>query len=395
VFNVTGRIQTQDDVTIRPDLAKLDLARMDFISLGELRATDSGRLCGPKGANLGELKFLFGERVPNGFVIPFGVFRAVLDRPIEPGGPSVFEWMKDEYRTIADLAEYPGAQGEHMRSFLAKLRSWISSTDPGDDFRARLRGALNGTFGSGEGYGVFVRSDTNVEDLPGFTGAGLNLTVPNVVGFDNIVTAVQQVWSSPFTERSYSWRQSHMEQPEYVFPSVVVQLSFPSEKSGVMVTADLEARQPGWISIAVSEGVGGAVDGQAAEALRVNYASAESRQLARATSPYRREVAADGGVNEVRASGVDSVLREAEIVQLLALARDVDTRFPGLQRADGSRAPADVEFAFRKSQLALLQIRPFVESKRAREDFYLAALDVGIRDFAAQPVDLDGIPGGQ
>jgi hypothetical protein len=395
VFNIMGRIQTQDDVTIRPDLAKLDLTRMDFISLSELRASDSGRLCGPKGANLGELKFLFGERVPNGFVIPFGVFRAFLDRPIEPGGPAVFEWMKEEYRTIADLAEYPGAQGERMRAFLAKLRSWITSTDPGDDFRARLRGALNGTFGPGDGYGVFVRSDTNVEDLPGFTGAGLNLTVPNVVGFDNIVAAVQQVWSSPFTERSYSWRQSHMEQPEYVLPSVVVQLSFPSEKSGVMVTTDLEARQPGWISIAVSEGVGGAVDGQAAEALRVNYSSAESRQLARATSPYRREVAADGGVNEMRASGVDSVLREAEIVQLLALARDVDTRFPGLQRADGSRAPADVEFAFRKSQLALLQIRPFVENKRAREDFYLAALDVGIRDFAAQPVDLDGIPGGQ
>lgn len=395
VFNIQGRVQTQDDVTIRPDLAKLDLARMDFVPLNQLRASDSGRICGPKGANLGELKFLFGDRVPNGFVIPFGVFRAFLERPIEPGGPSVFEWMKEEYRTIADLAEYPGAQGERMRTFLSRLRSWITSTDPGDDFRARLRGALVGSFGDVDGYGVFVRSDTNVEDLPGFTGAGLNLTVPNVVGFENIVAAVQQVWSSPFTERSYSWRQSHMEQPEYVLPSVVVQLSFPSEKSGVMVTTDLEARQPGWISVAVSEGVGGAVDGQAAEALRVNASSADARQLARATSPYRREVALDGGVAEVRASGGDSVLREAEIVQLLALARDVDTRFPGLQRADGSRAPADVEFAFRKSQLAVLQIRPFVESRRAREDFYLAALDAGLRDFAAQPVDLDGIPGGQ
>ena len=53
--------------------------------------------------------------VPGGFVIPFGVFRAFLDRPIEPGGPAAFDWMKDEYQTIADLADYPNAQGERAR----------------------------------------------------------------------------------------------------------------------------------------------------------------------------------------------------------------------------------------------------------------------------------------
>ena len=44
-----------------------------------------------------------------------------------------------------------------------------------------------------------MRSDTNVEDLPGFTGAGLNLTVFNIVGFDNIVKAISEVWASPYT----------------------------------------------------------------------------------------------------------------------------------------------------------------------------------------------------
>ena len=72
----------------------------------------------------------------------------------------------------------------------------ITSTDPGEDFRARLRAALAASFGADGTYGVFVRSDTNVEDLPGFTGAGLNQTIPNVVGFENIVKAVQQAASS-------------------------------------------------------------------------------------------------------------------------------------------------------------------------------------------------------
>ena len=57
-----------------------------------------------------------------------------------------------------------------------------------------------------------MRSDTNVEDLAGFTGAGLNLTLPNVVGFDNLVRAISQVWASPFTARAFAWRQSHIDQ---------------------------------------------------------------------------------------------------------------------------------------------------------------------------------------
>jgi len=247
--------------------------------------------------------------------------------------------------------------------------------------------------GSNANAGVFVRSDTNVEDLPGFTGAGLNLTVPNVVGFEQIIAAVQEVWASPFTERAYSWRQAHMEQPAYVFPAVVVQRSFPSEKSGVMVTTDLESRKPGWISIAVSEGVGGVVDGQAAESLRVNLASGDVRQLAMGSAPYRRVLTDDGGLHTIRATGSDAILRENEVAQLIGLARDVDARFPGLVRADGTRTPADVEFAFRNGQLAVLQIRPFVDSKRARGDYYLAALDAGLRERVGLSVELDAVPG--
>ena len=54
-------------------------------------------------------------------------------------------------------------------------------------------------------HGVFVRSDTNAEDLPQFTGAGLNLTVPNVVGAGEIEQALKDVWASPFSERAYDW----------------------------------------------------------------------------------------------------------------------------------------------------------------------------------------------
>ena len=38
--------------------------------------------------------------------------------------------------------------------------------------------------------GVFVRSDTNVEDLPQFSGAGLNLTVAHQTSADAVLASV-------------------------------------------------------------------------------------------------------------------------------------------------------------------------------------------------------------
>ncbi|HZO08624.1 MAG TPA: PEP/pyruvate-binding domain-containing protein, partial [Myxococcota bacterium] len=360
---IFGEQRVVSDVVIRPDLQKLDLSRTSMIPLSQLRATDSGRVSGPKGANLGQLRSGFGEAVPDGFVIPFGVFRKVLDLPFEPGGPSTWDRMRQTYAALAQLPEGPARDREAF-AFLARLRAWISRVEPGPEFRRELREHLD-ALGTDGTFGVFVRSDTNVEDLPGFTGAGLNLTVPNVVGFENVLTALREVWASPFTDRSYGWRQNHMEEPEYVFPAVVVQRSFPSEKSGVMVTADVDTGRMGWLSIAVNEGVGGAVDGQAAESLLVNADTRAVRLLAQATAPSKPVLSPRGGLVREPTSGTQQLLTPREIDQMIALSREVPRRVPTLRDAQGNPLPADIEFAFRDGRLTLLQIRPFVESKSA------------------------------
>jgi phosphoenolpyruvate synthase/pyruvate phosphate dikinase len=254
---------------------------------------------------------------------------------------------------------------------------------------------LDETFGPDRTYGVFVRSDTNVEDLPGFTGAGLNRTVLNVVGFENIVNAVREVWASPFTERAYGWRQSHMEQPEYVFPAVLIQEGFPAEKSGVMVTCDVDSGSPEWLSVAANEGVGGAVDGQAAESLRVRIETGDVELLAQATAPRRAVLSPQGGVERLPATGADAVLQPSEIDQLISFAKEVSMRFPELRTEGGQPSPADVEFAFRGGELALLQIRPFVESRNARRNQYLRRLDEGLRARGKELVSLDDVPSGR
>ncbi|MDX1764036.1 MAG: hypothetical protein R3231_06920, partial [bacterium] len=97
---VFGREPKPPQGLIHPDLDKLNLRKEKFIPLKRLRASDSGRITGPKAANLGELKKRFPKTVTEGLVIPFGFFRALLDQPIEPEGPSIFAWMEDQYRLI-------------------------------------------------------------------------------------------------------------------------------------------------------------------------------------------------------------------------------------------------------------------------------------------------------
>jgi hypothetical protein len=390
---VFGQEKAVPLLTIRPDLEKLDLEETDLVTLDDLRSDDSGRIVGPKSANLGQLRRHFGDRVPPGFAIPFGVFRAFLAKPIAPGGPSAFDWIKSQYRQIGAMPAGSKEKERAERAFLEKLRHWIETTDPGPEFRARVTEELRENFGTSGSYGVFVRSDTNVEDLPGFTGAGLNLTVPNVVGEAAILSAIQKVWASPFTERSYAWRQSHMPQPEYVFPSVLVQQAFPSEKSGVMVTTDVEGGGKRYLTIAVNEGVGGAVDGQAAESLRVDRKNGDVRFVAQASAKTRRELVAGGGLREVPTSGGEKILEEAEIKELIRLASDVED-FPALKTESGQVLPADVEFGFHGGRLGLLQIRPFVESATARESTYLSGLDGRLSENGQRRVPLSGIPGG-
>ncbi len=389
---IFGEEQSGEDAVIRPDLKKLDLDERGFLPLSRLRASDSGRSVGPKAAKLGELKHHYPEAVAEGLAIPFGVFRELLDQPMAGEGKSVFDWMVDQY---AQLRKMPAGSEQQKRAterFRQRLQNWIQHADPGASFRSKLRAAMAKAFGKDGSYGVFVRSDTNVEDLPGFTGAGLNLTVPNVVGFDNVVAAISRVWASPFSARAYAWRQSHMDLPQHVYPAVLLLRSVPADKSGVLVTQDIDSGDRGWLSVAVNEGVGGAVDGQAAESLRINTHNGSVRLMAQATASIRRKPLPKGGISKLPVSGSETVLQPAEIKQLIQLSRELPKRFPAVVDDQGRPVPADIEFGFLNGELKLFQIRPFLESKRARGSAFLNRMDQGLKDSQEIQVAMNQVP---
>jgi len=377
-----------------PDLDKLDLTVQDLVQLDDLRAADSGRIVGPKAAKLGELRAHYPGHVSRGLAVPFGIFRQeAFDQPYPGSDGTVFDWMVKQY---ADLALIPVENPEHARKaelFRAELYDIIINTKVSSKFKARLQAALNETFGSDNPPGIFVRSDTNVEDLAGFTGAGLNLTLPNVVGYENLLDGISRVWASPFTARAFAWRQSHMTQPEHVYTSILLLESVASDKSGVLVTQDIDTGNRGIVSVAVNEGLGGAVDGQAAESLRIPMDGSSAQVLATATAPWRRVPDPNGGLTFLPSSGSDTVLEPLEITQVIDFAQHLPEKFPSITDDEGNPAPADVEFGFLNGDLRLFQLRPFLDSKMAMGINYLQQMDARLKNTSSIKVDMKGVPG--
>lgn len=390
---VFGQTQAVSSEVFEADLKKLDLTKREFIPLEKLRADDSGRIVGPKAAKVGELKAHFPDHVVGGVAIPFGLYRAaVLDKPYKATGKSFYQWMVERFRALDGLPKGSAEAEKASEALRAEIYATISTTDPGPQFGERLRAALQQEFGAGyEKTGLFVRSDTNVEDLPGFTGAGLNLTVFNVVGFDAVMRALASVWASPYTARAWAWRQAHMRGPEHVYPAVLLMQTVPAEKSGVMITQDVDTGDRGVLSVAVNEGVGGAVDGQASESLRVRMADGRITLMGVATAPTRLSPKPGGGIATLPASGADTLLQPDEIRALIDFAAQIPKQFPQ-HDADGGLAAADVEFAFTGGKLWLLQIRPFNESRQARGSQYLATMDQALAKTAGRRISLKERP---
>jgi hypothetical protein len=385
---ITPQAKSEEDM-IKPNLEKLDLQQRSLISLADLRAENAGRITGPKAANLGELKYHFPKAVTSGLVIPFGVYRELLEQPYEDTNLTVFAWMQSEYQRVRGL----DAEQEKIatKTLQNKLRQWLLQAKPSAEFRKKLAKSLRAIFGKDGSYSVFVRSDTNVEDLPGFTGAGLNLTVPNVKGFDNILKAISKVWASPFSERAFAWRQQRMTSPEHVYPSVLLLKSVEVDKSGVMLSLDTDTGERNILTIAVNEGIGGAVQGQSAEELSIDLSTAKTQLLAEATASKKRMLNRKGGLIKKQRKADGQVLTIEEIAKLIQLSQQQEAKFPQYGES-GEKTAADIEFGFKNGELVLFQVRPYLQNRRVKKNHYLNMLDQALNDSTNISVNMNEVP---
>ena len=185
-----------------------------------------------------------------------------------------------------------------------------------------------------------------------------------------------------------------METPEHVYTSILLLKSVASDKSGVLVTQDLDTGDREVVSVAVNEGVGGAVDGQAAESLRIDTRDGSVRMLATATAPWLRKPAAGGGIEKLPASGADSVLQPAEIgaPDPVRQGRTAQTASRPSPTTPATRPPPTSSSASSTAQLRLFQIRPFLESRSARGNAYLVDMDKSLQGNLDRTVNLSEVP---
>lgn len=241
------------------------------------------------------------------------------------------------------------------------------------EFVANLEKSFSGIFGKKMGdVPVFLRSDTNMEDLKDFTGAGLNLTLFNVVERTKILNGIKEVWASPYMERSYSWRQSYLLNPENVYPSILVIPSVDVDYSGVLITKGILTDNDLDLTIAYSRGAGGAVEGQSAESYLLK-SNGENILVSPARESYYTTLPLTGGTGKKSATFEKPILSDDNLGQIRDFAKKAQKDMAADSRTK-STGPFDFELGFKDNKIWLFQIRPFVENKNATRSEYLKSI---------------------
>ena len=162
-----------------------------------LRMTDVDSV-GGKNASLGEMISQLaatGVRVPGGFATTAHAFR--------------------EFRAYNQLAErisgrLEGLNTEDVKALAecgADIRGWIESSPLPPALEREIRehyAALSE--GAAGGVSVAVRSSATAEDLPDASFAGQQETFLNIVGLENIMHAIKEVFASLYNDRAISYR---------------------------------------------------------------------------------------------------------------------------------------------------------------------------------------------
>jgi hypothetical protein len=203
----------------------VNLAVRKIAGLREMRKKDS-IVYGAKAANLGEMlnARVPGVIVPDGFSVPFYWYDAFMrsngltekiaefqDDLQFVHNPRVRRQKLEDFRKAIQKGKFDPAL---RRAIVAKWRTQLRSRP------------------------VFVRSSSNSEDLPNFSGAGLYSSVANVREEQKLIEAVKKVWGSLWRFEAYEARVRNYVSQKDVYMSALIQVGVDMTKGGVMITKD-------------------------------------------------------------------------------------------------------------------------------------------------------------
>lgn len=333
--------QAREVVIPAADLEAVELATLDQLRASQVTAY------GAKSANLGEIVYA----KPEGFQVPpgFGVPIHWYDAHMKAAGldKRVAEMLADA-RFRSDAA--------HRKKTLDQLRKDIASAPLDPELEAKLGEAVDALTGGDETMGLFVRSSTNAEDLPGFSGAGLYDTVPNAKGKAAVARAIREVWASVWNLRAYEEREHYQVDHTRVYGAVLVQVGVNATAAGVLVTVHPTDPAETVYTINAKSGLGLRVVAgkKVPETILYDYKNHGMRVLSRSDEETMLVFDGKGGVREVpNPHKGKPVLTNQRILTLGKAARRLTKVFP-------PDRPLDIEWLFVGDDLYIVQSRPYV-----------------------------------
>ena len=217
------------------------------IPFEELRMADV-ELVGGKNASLGEMISQLhskGVRVPTGFATTALAFREFLDH-------------HQLTQKIAERLEHLNVDDVKALALAGEeIRHWITQVP----FQPQLEAQIRQSFAllDGQGNGSYaVRSSATAEDLPDASFAGQQESYLNVVGIDDILLRIKEVFASLYNDRAISYRVHKGFIHADVALSAGIQRMVRSDlaASGVMFTLDTESGFKEAVFITSSYGLG-------------------------------------------------------------------------------------------------------------------------------------------
>jgi len=308
---------------------------------------------GGKAFNLNRLVSM-GARVPRGFAVKTGAYRAFTER----------RGLRSAIKSFVDKSK--SLNLDELRSETEGLRKLFLTQPVPRGILDEIRASYSRLMEEGvPATGVSVRSSATSEDLAEASFAGLHSTFLNVNGIDEVLSSIKGCWASLWSPGAVSYRERCGFGHLGVAMGVVVQLMVPADMSGVMFTSNPVNASRSEVVINVVQGLAEKlVSGQVTPDVYV--VDRESKlTLRRNMAPREGSGPPDQPAGQLAPaySGADGPhsLTDRQIRRL------VET---GLRIEDGFGEPQDIEWAMTGNEIHVLQSRP-IFTLLSRHDIWL------------------------
>jgi pyruvate,water dikinase len=297
---------------------------------------------GGKGANLGEM-YEAGFPIPNGFATSSEAYFKHLEK----------NGLTDPITNL--LSKLDVNDSDQLIESSEKIKKMITEGDMPEDVEEDIRQAyrdLNKMTGKDPTY-VAVRSSATAEDLPTASFAGQQSTYLNVKGEDVLLKSIKDCWASLFEPRAIFYRVENKFEHMKVGLSAIVQMMVQSEKAGVVFTVDPLYQDVNILSIESAYGLGEVVvSGQITpDTYRVDKENLKIIDKNIAKQPWMivRIEGENKKVDIKEEAQANQKMTDLEIKDLAQICKRIEDHY---------EYPQDIEFAFEKGNLYIVQSRP-------------------------------------